>query len=75
MIARGGGRGVFCVSESGGAVIDRVDLAQTGNNAILIENCHNVNIAAQGGTVTGPATSGWRPARSSPTPPTSSSRT
>nr|WP_311132461.1 hypothetical protein [Nonomuraea gerenzanensis] len=54
VIARGGGRGVFCVSESGGAVINRVDLAQTGNNAILIENCHNVNIAAQGGTVTGP---------------------
>jgi hypothetical protein len=54
VIARGGGRGVFCVSESGGAVIDRVDIAQTGNNAILIENCHNVNIAAQGGTVTGP---------------------
>lgn len=54
VIARGGGRGVFCVSESGGAVIDRVDIAQTGNNAILIENCHNVNIAAQSGSVTGP---------------------
>jgi hypothetical protein len=54
VIARGGGRGIFCVSESGGAVIDRVDIAQTGNNSILIENCHNVNIAAQGGTVAGP---------------------
>ncbi|WP_188189919.1 right-handed parallel beta-helix repeat-containing protein [Nonomuraea sp. SYSU D8015] len=54
VIARGGGRGVFCVSESGGAVIDRVDIAQTGGNAILIENCHNVNIAAQSGSVTGP---------------------
>jgi hypothetical protein len=54
VIARGGGRGVFCVSESGGAVIDRVDIAQTGSNAILIENCYNVNIAAQGGTVAGP---------------------
>ncbi|WP_246147891.1 hypothetical protein [Nonomuraea turkmeniaca] len=54
VIARGGGRGVFCVSESGGAVIDRVDIAQTGNNAILIENCYNVNIAAQSGSVTGP---------------------
>lgn len=55
--ARGGGRGVFCVfcvSESGGAIIDRVDIADTGNNAILIENCHNVTIAAQGGTVRGP---------------------
>ncbi|SBT90754.1 hypothetical protein GA0115233_10223 [Streptomyces sp. DI166] len=53
VIARGGGRGVFCVSESGGAVIDRVTISNTGNNAILVENCHNVNIAAQGGSVTG----------------------
>ncbi|WP_396990584.1 RICIN domain-containing protein [Nonomuraea sp. C10] len=51
--ARGGGRGVFCVSESGGAVIDRVDIAQTGSNSILIENCYNVTIAAQSGTVNG----------------------
>ncbi len=50
--ARGGGRGVFCVSESGGAVIDRVDIAQTGNNAVLIENCHNVTLS--GGTIAGP---------------------
>ncbi|MGW4502775.1 RICIN domain-containing protein [Micromonospora sp. NPDC004336] len=49
--ARGGGRGVFCVSESGGAVIDRVDIADTGNNAILIENCYGVTIAAAGGTI------------------------
>ncbi|MEO3756519.1 hypothetical protein [Streptomyces sp. B6B3] len=54
VIARGGGRGVFCVSESGGAVINRVDIANTGSNAILIENCYNVTIAAQGGTVSGP---------------------
>jgi len=53
VIARGGGRGIFCVSESGGAVIDRVDIADTGNNSILIENCYNVNIAAEGGSVTG----------------------
>jgi hypothetical protein len=51
--ARGGGRGVFCVSESGGLTIDRIDLANTGNNSVLIENCHNVNLAAQSGTVTG----------------------
>jgi hypothetical protein len=50
--ARGGGRGIFCVSESGGAVIDRVDIAQTGNNAVLIENCHNVTVS--GGTISGP---------------------
>ncbi|MFE8967119.1 hypothetical protein ACFYMR_17140 [Streptomyces albogriseolus] len=53
VIARGGGRGVFCVSESGGATIDRITLSDTGNNAILIENCYNVNLAAQSGTVTG----------------------
>lgn len=51
--ARGGGRGVFCVSESGGMTIDRIDLANTGNNAILIENCYNVTIASQSGTVSG----------------------
>jgi len=53
VVARGGGRGIFCVSESGGAVIDRVDIADTGNNAILLENCYNVNIAAIEGTVSG----------------------
>ncbi len=51
--ARGGGRGIFCVSESGGAVIDRVDIANTGNNSILIENCYNVTIAGVSGTVSG----------------------
>ena len=53
VIARGGGRGVFCVSESGGAIIDKVTLSNTGNNAVLIENCYNVNIAAVGGSVSG----------------------
>ncbi|MER5221697.1 hypothetical protein [Streptomyces flaveus] len=53
VIARGGGRGVFCVSESGGAVIDKVSISNTGNNSMLIENCYNVNIAAQSGSVTG----------------------
>ncbi|WP_150243091.1 RICIN domain-containing protein [Nocardiopsis quinghaiensis] len=52
--ARGGGRGIFCVSESGGAVIERVDIADTGSNAVLVENCHNVTIAEQGGTIAGP---------------------
>ncbi|WP_243707643.1 hypothetical protein [Micromonospora sp. KC606] len=51
--ARGGGRGIFCVSESGGATIDRVDIANTGNNAILIENCYGVTIANNGGTISG----------------------
>ncbi|MBB5908466.1 hypothetical protein [Actinoalloteichus hymeniacidonis] len=54
VIARGGGRGIFCVSESGGVVIDRIDISGTGNNAILIENCYNVNLAAQSGSVSGP---------------------
>ncbi|MBQ1024866.1 RICIN domain-containing protein [Micromonospora sp. C95] len=51
--ARGGGRGIFCVSESGGVAVNRVDIANTGNNAILIENCYGVDIAAGGGTISG----------------------
>lgn len=51
--ARGGGRGIFCVSESGGAVIDRIDIASTGGNAILLENCYGVTIAGTSGTVNG----------------------
>ncbi|WP_119727505.1 hypothetical protein [Thermomonospora amylolytica] len=51
--ARGGGRGVFCVSESGGAVIDEIDIAGTGGNAILLENCYNMTIARVSGTVAG----------------------
>ncbi len=51
--ARGGGRGVFCVSESGGATIDRVDIANTGNNSVLVENCYNVVIAGVSGSVSG----------------------
>lgn len=51
VVSRGGGRGVFCVSQSGGAVIQDVDLANNGNNAILIENCYNVSI--RGGKVNG----------------------
>ncbi|WP_443075831.1 RICIN domain-containing protein [Streptomyces sp. TRM 70351] len=54
VVARGGGRGVFCVSESGGAVIERVDIARTGGDAVLIENCYNVTLASQSGTVAGP---------------------
>lgn len=51
VVSRGGGRGVFCVSQSGGVVITTVDLASNRNNAILIENCYNVSIL--GGTVNG----------------------
>jgi hypothetical protein len=34
-------------------VIDRIDVANTGNNAILIENCYNVTIAGVSGSVSG----------------------
>ncbi|KAL0259683.1 hypothetical protein SLS55_005420 [Diplodia seriata] len=51
VVSRGGGRGVFCVSQSGGAEIGEIDLADNGNNAILIENCYNLSIL--GGTVEG----------------------
>ena len=51
VVSRGGGRGVFCVSESGGVEIAEVDLADNGNNAVLIENCYNLSIL--GGTVNG----------------------
>ncbi|GIX22442.1 MAG: hypothetical protein KatS3mg121_1225 [Gammaproteobacteria bacterium] len=51
IVSRRGGRGFFCVSNSGGARIGTVDLADNGNNAILIENCHNVTI--DGGRVDG----------------------
>ncbi|OAG07305.1 parallel beta-helix repeat protein [Paraphaeosphaeria sporulosa] len=51
VVSRGGGRGIFCVSQSGGATIGTVDLASNGNNAVLIENCYNLRI--NGGTVNG----------------------
>ncbi|GAA1849095.1 hypothetical protein [Myceligenerans crystallogenes] len=51
VISRGGGRGVFCVSESGGVQIRSVDLAGNGNNSVLIENCYNYRIDS--GTVNG----------------------
>ena len=51
VISRGGGRGFFCVSNSGGAVIESIDFANNGNNSILIENCHNVKI--NGGQING----------------------
>lgn len=44
VIARGGGRGIFSVSGSGAARIDKVDLDSTGNNSILLENAHNVSV-------------------------------
>ena len=49
--SRGGGRGIFCVSMSGAAEIKYIDLANNGNNAILIENCYN--LAIRDGVVNG----------------------
>ncbi|EOD42884.1 Pectin lyase fold/virulence factor [Neofusicoccum parvum] len=51
VVSSGGGRGIFCVSESGGAEIGTADLSDNGGNAVLIENCYNINI--KGGTVNG----------------------
>jgi hypothetical protein len=51
VISRGGGRGIFCVSQSGAARINSIDLADNGNNAILIENCYNLSI--ESGVVNG----------------------
>jgi hypothetical protein len=51
--ARGGGRGIFCVSESGGAQIERLQIESTGNNSVLLENCYNVRMATQSGTISG----------------------
>lgn len=51
--ARDGGRGIFSVSGSGGLTIDRIDIANTGNNAILLQNCYNTVIAAESGTIAG----------------------
>ena len=43
IVADGGGRGIFCVSQSGGTEIGSINLSNNGS-AILIENCHGVNI-------------------------------
>lgn len=51
VVSRGGGRGIFCVSQSGAAVIADIDLQGNENNAILIENCYN--LAINGGIVNG----------------------
>lgn len=51
VVSRGGGRGIFCVSNSGGVEINNIDLASNGNNSMLIENCHNLTV--NGGTING----------------------
>lgn len=51
VISIGGGRGLFCVSNSGGATVNHIEFSNNGNNSILLENCHNV--AINGGTING----------------------
>jgi hypothetical protein len=51
--ARGGGRGIFSVSGCGGLTIDSIDIANTGNTSILLQNTYNTTIAAVSGTVSG----------------------
>jgi hypothetical protein len=51
--ARGGGRGIFSVSGCGGLTIDTIDIANTGNSSILLQNTYNTTIAAVSGTVVG----------------------
>lgn len=51
--ARGGGRGIFSVSGSGGLTIDEIDIADTGNGPILLQNTYNTTIAAKSGSVSG----------------------
>lgn len=51
--ARGGGRGIFSVSGCGGLVIDELDIADTGNTSILMQNTYNTVIAAKSGVVSG----------------------
>jgi hypothetical protein len=51
--ARGGGRGIFPVTASGGLTIDSIDIANTGSTPILLQNCYNTTIASVSGTVVG----------------------
>jgi hypothetical protein len=51
--ARGGGRGIFSVSGSGGLTIDEIDIASTGNNPILLQNSINTTIAGKSGKIAG----------------------
>lgn len=51
--ARRGGRGFFSVSGCGGIVIDELDIADTGNTSILMQNTYNTVLAAKSGIVSG----------------------
>jgi hypothetical protein len=52
--ASGGGRGIFCVSASGGLTVDRFHIDDVGTAPeIFIENCYNVTLGTESGTLTG----------------------
>ena len=52
--ASGGGRGIFCVSASGGLTVDRFNIDNVGASPeIFIENCYNVTLGVESGTLTG----------------------
>lgn len=51
--ARRGGRGFFSVSGCGGIIIDEIDIADTGNTSILMQNTYNTVLAAKSGTISG----------------------
>lgn len=49
--ARGGDRGIFSVSGSGGLTIDQYDIAGTSSTAVLLQNCYNTTLGATSGLV------------------------
>ncbi|MGD9209410.1 MAG: right-handed parallel beta-helix repeat-containing protein, partial [Desulfobacteraceae bacterium] len=49
VIVNGGARGFFCVSGSHGIAIEQVDITESENQGILIEDCQDVSV--NGGTV------------------------
>jgi hypothetical protein len=52
--ASGGGRGIFCVSASGGLTVDRFHVERAGTApAVFVENCYNVTLGAEAGTLIG----------------------
>src|SRR5690606_30551698 len=51
--ARPGGRCIFSVSGSGGLTSDKIELADSGNNAILLQHCYHTTSAAASGKVAG----------------------
>lgn len=56
--AERGGRGFFCVSESGGVEVKRLQITAAGTDpAVFIEDCYNVHLASDQGSVTRGASS------------------